>query len=211
MFEKQIKSWLEAGIMKSVKEIESERNEVGTPQGGVISPLLCNIALHGMETDLLKEFARDEIKIIRYADDFVVMGRKLENIMKAKTIVSEFLRTVGLELSEEKTRVGHTMIPLETSRKTPGLEFLGYHFRNIPTPIHRGVKSTRGVKQPFRQISSPSLEASKSHREAIKDILRKHKNAPREALIARLSTRIEGWTRYHSITKCTRYFSNMDK
>jgi RNA-directed DNA polymerase len=197
--------------MRSTKEIESERNEVGTPQGGVISPLLCNIALHGMETDLLKEFARDEVKIIRYADDFVVMGKKLENIMKAKTIVSKFLQTVGLELSEEKTRVGHTMIPLETGRKTPGLEFLGYHFRNIPTPIHRGVKSTRGVKQPFRQISSPSLEASKSHREAIKDILRKHKNAPREAIIARLSTRIEGWTRYHSITKCTRYFSNMDK
>jgi retron-type reverse transcriptase len=48
--------------MRSTKEIESERNEVGTPQGGVISPLLCNIALHGMETDLLKEFARDEVK-----------------------------------------------------------------------------------------------------------------------------------------------------
>lgn len=178
--------------MKGFKEIESERNQVGTPQGGVISPLLCNIALHGMETELLDSFGRDAVKIIRYADDFVVMGRKLEDIIKAKAIVIEFLRTVGLELSEEKTRIGHTMIPMETSHGKPGLDLLGYHFRNIPTSKHRGVKSTRGVKQEFAQISSPTLESSKNHREAIKEILRTHKNAPRTALIARLASRIEG-------------------
>lgn len=197
--------------MNGLKEIEKDRNEVGTPQGSVISPLLCNIALHGMEKELLGRFRRDGVKIIRYADDFVIMSNKLEDILKAKTIVSNFLRTVGLELSDEKTRIGHTMTSVENGRPTPGLEFLGYHFRNIRTSVHRGVKSTRGKKQSFRQISAPTLEATKNHRRALKDILRKYRNAPREALIAKLAARIDGWTRYYSVTKCTRYFSNMDR
>jgi len=197
--------------MKNVKEIESEHNEIGAPQGGVISPFLCNIALHGMETELLKRFSRYGVKIIRYADDFVVTGSKLEDIHKSKEIINDFLKAVGLELSEKKTRIGHTMFPIEGGRAKPGLEFLGFHFRNIRTSIHRGVKTTRGAKQTFRQISSPSLDSVENHKIEIRDILRKYKNAPRTAVISALSLKIQGWTRYYSITKCSRYFSSMDK
>jgi len=66
------------------KDASSDQNEVGTPQGGVISPLLCNIALHGLETTLMNEFPRDRVKIIRYADDFVVTGAILTDIIRAK-------------------------------------------------------------------------------------------------------------------------------
>lgn len=149
MFQKQIKSWLEAGILKSIKEIEKKHNEVGAPQSGVISSLLCNIVLHGMETDLLRRLGRDCVKIIRYANDFVIMGKKLEDIIKAKETVSNFLQIIDLELSEKKTRIGHTMMRLKDGRATPGLEFLGFHFRNISTFVHRGVKNTQGVKQLF--------------------------------------------------------------
>jgi RNA-directed DNA polymerase len=197
--------------MKNAKEIESEHNEIGTPQGGVISPLLCNIALHGMETELMKAFSRYGVKVIRYADDFIVTGRKLEDIHKSKEIINDFLKAVGLELSEEKTRIGHTMFPIEQGRAKPGLEFLGFHFRNIRTSIHRGVKTTRGVKQNFRQISSPSLDSVKNHKIEVRDILKKYKNAPRTAVISALSLKIQGWTRYYSITKCSIYFSSMDK
>jgi RNA-directed DNA polymerase len=178
--------------MSNIKETKGERNDVGTPQGGIISPLLCNIALHGMETELLSKFSRNEVKIIRYADDFVVMGSKSESILKAKEIIEFFLSAIGLELSEDKTRIGHTMMTLKEGRKKPGLEFLGYHFRNISTSIHRGVKNTRGKKQPFIQISSPTPESSRNHKMALKDILRRHKNAPREAVIAKLASRIDG-------------------
>ena len=143
------------------------------PQGGVISPLLCNIALDGMETELLKNFSRNGVKIIRYADDFVIMRRKLEDIIKSKEIVIKFLQTVNLELSDEKTRIGHSLISLEENPTKPGLDFLGYHFRNIQTSIHRGVKSTRGVKQPFIQVSMPSMSSIKKHRQAIRVILKK--------------------------------------
>jgi RNA-directed DNA polymerase len=107
-----------------------------------------------MEIDLLRRFSRDGVKIIRYADDFVVMSKQLSNIERAKQIISDFLATVNLELSEEKTRIGHSLVSFNGSK--PGLNFLGFYFRNHTTSIHRGVKNTRGVKQNFIQISGPS-------------------------------------------------------
>jgi hypothetical protein len=89
-----------------------------------------------METELLKNFSIDGVKIIRYADDFVIMGRKLEDIIKAKEIVIKFLQTVNLELSDEKIRIGHSLVSIEENPTKPGLDFLRYHFRNIQTSIH---------------------------------------------------------------------------
>lgn len=171
---------------------ESEQNEVGTPQGGVISPLLCNIALHGMETELLNNYGRDRVKIIRYADDFVITGKRLEDIVQAKIYVTKFLATVGLELSKEKTRIGHTLHPMEGSKTEPGFDFLGYTFRNITVSKKRGVKNTRGVRNDFIQTSGPSKDSIRNHKKAIKEILRQCKSAPREAVITKLSARIQG-------------------
>jgi len=213
MFEKQIKAWLETGIMENVKglKVTSDYSEKGTPQGGVISPLLANIALHGMETELLSNFKRNQVKIIRYADDFIVTGHELEHIHKAKKIIAEFLATIGLELSDEKTRIGNSIYSIKDDKTgTPGFEFLGYYFRNIPTSRHRGVKSTTGKKNNFIQISSPSRASLKDHKKALVLILRKYKSAPLEAVINKLSLRIQGWTRYFAITKCSRYFSYID-
>lgn len=176
--------------MDSFKDQTSLSNEVGTPRGGVISPLLCNVALHGLEIDLLRKFGRDDVKIIRYADDLVVMGKQLSNVIKAKQIISDFLATVNLELSEEKTRIGHSMKSINGNK--PGLNFLGFYFRNHTTSIHRGVKNTRGVNQNFIQISGPSWEAMQNHKKALKKILKKYKNAPLEAVLAKLATRIDG-------------------
>lgn len=176
--------------MDNFKGQTSLSNDVGTPQGGVISPLLCNIALHGMEIDLLSQFSRNDVKIIRYADDFVIMGKQLKKIEKAKVIVSDFLAKVNLELSEEKTRIGHSLEAINGGK--PGVDFLGFYFRNQTTSIHRGVKNTRGVKQNFVQISGPSREAMQNHKESLKTILRKHKAAPLAAVLAKLSARIQG-------------------
>jgi len=77
MFENQIKSWLQAGIIHTSVDESSEINYSGTPQGGVISPLLMNIALHGMENYVINLFGRSQIKVIRYADDFVIFGKIL--------------------------------------------------------------------------------------------------------------------------------------
>lgn len=178
--------------MDDFKNTTSETNEVGTPQGGVISPLLANIALHGMENAVLSKFGRNRVKVIRYADDFIITSKLLDDILKAKEIVEDFLRGINLELSEAKTRIGHSLKPMESNNNQIGFDFLGYHFRNITTSVHRGVKSTKGVKQNFRQISCPSKESVKNHKRALKKILREYKAAPLEAVITRLSSTISG-------------------
>jgi RNA-directed DNA polymerase len=95
----------------------------GTPQGGVISPLLANIALHGME-ERIKQYAetlptrsghgkrdnRYALSLIRYADDFVILHENLAVVQRCKEIISEWLQGMGLELKPSKTRLAHTLI-----------------------------------------------------------------------------------------------------
>jgi len=185
--------------MDSTENDSSEINEMGTPQGGVLSPLLMNITLHGIEKHVTKEFGRNKIKVVRYADDFVIFGKTLKDVQKAEKLVSEFLKPVGLRLSEEKTRIGHSMESKPETFGPIGLNFLSFHFRNVKCSRHRGVKNTRGVKQPFRLITCPSREAVADHKKAINRILVEYKGAPLGRVIERLSSKIEGWTWYYSV------------
>lgn len=135
LMRKQIRAWLKAGILDQGKKIFPEE---GTPQGGVISPLLANIALHGMEIHLKNwvstlpsrdsfgksKSRRDRKKalsLIRYADDFVILHENEEIVKNAKGILTEWLKPLGLELKESKTRVTHTFLSIEGQQ--PGFDF----------------------------------------------------------------------------------------
>jgi RNA-directed DNA polymerase len=145
-----------------------------------------------MEDAVLSQFGRNRVKVIRYADDFLITSKLLKDILKAKKIVEDFLKSINLELSEAKTRIGHSLKPMKENNDQIGFDFLGFHFRNIKTSVHKGVKSTRGKMQTFRQISSPSRESFMNHKKSLKKILRDHKTAPLEALITKLSSTING-------------------
>ncbi|MGB8898278.1 MAG: reverse transcriptase domain-containing protein [Methylocella sp.] len=129
-----IRQWLKAGYMEQGMFYASES---GTPQGGVISPLLANIALHGMEAAVgVKYISRgDNVGkrcLVRYADDFVVFCETENDARKAKAEVSAWLATRGLRLSEAKTRIAHL---------SEGFDFLGYNVRQYPAPTTRaGLK-----------------------------------------------------------------------
>lgn len=178
--------------MDYTEKDSSEVNKEGSPQGGVLSPLLMNIALHGMETYITKAFGRNEVKLVRYADDFIIFAKTLDNIKRAQKRTSKFLEPIGLCLSDDKTRIGHSMRSNYRAGEAIGLDFLSYHFRNIECSRHRGVKNTRGVTQPFRLITRPSSQAVKNHKKAIKYILAKYKRAPLSSVIERLSSCIRG-------------------
>jgi len=133
---KLIKSWLKAGwIFQGTWEESIE----GTPQGGVISPLLANVALDGME-DRLKQYAeslkgtkttnKKNLNFIRYADDFVILHQDINVILESQKIISEWLKEVGLEISEKKTSICHTLIPYKD--KEAGFDFLGFNIRQYP-------------------------------------------------------------------------------
>ncbi len=209
MVERQIKSWLEAGILDTSGNSEGriEENTVGTPQGGTLSPLLANIALDGMEKRLYEEL-RNKVRIIRFADDFVVFSDKLENVLASKKILAQYLKPIGLEFSKEKTRIGHTMTPYEGQK--PGLDFLGFNFKNYKVSKHRGVKNTRGAKQEFLQVTKPSDKAIKKHKDAIRKILRVYKQAPMQSVMEALSSIIKGWTWYFSLSQSTETFTMLD-
>jgi RNA-directed DNA polymerase len=113
---KLVRLWLEAGVMV---DGGLERTVAGTPQGGVISPLLANIYLHVLDRELA---ARDVGELVRYADDGVVLCRSAAQARAALDAVEEILGSLGLRLHPDKTR----MADLREGRE--GLDFLGCHF-----------------------------------------------------------------------------------
>ena len=120
MEKKLLSSWLRAGIME---RDQYKRVEAGTPQGGILSPLLANIALDGMER-LVKEAKNlqgKKINMIRYADDFIITGVSKEILEEeVKPLIKAFLWERGMELSEEKTKITHI---------SEGFDFLGQEIR----------------------------------------------------------------------------------
>lgn len=114
---KLLRQWLQAGVLV---EGVVERTVAGTPQGGVISPLLANIFLHVLDTELS---AREVGELVRYADDGVVLCRNAAQAEQALTAVGEILASLGLRLHPDKTKV----VDLREGRE--GLDFLGCHFR----------------------------------------------------------------------------------
>jgi RNA-directed DNA polymerase len=114
---KLLRLWLQAGVMV---EGEVQRTVAGTPQGGVISPLLANIYLHVLDRELS---ARGAGELVRYADDGVVLCRSAAQAQAALDAVEEILGSLGLRLHPDKTRV----VDLREGRE--GLDFLGCHFR----------------------------------------------------------------------------------
>ena len=118
-----VRLWLKAGI---VDKGEMLFPEAGTPQGSPLSPLLCNVALHGLEVALAKVFKRYRVVVIRYADDLVIICEDLETLLKAKARAEEWLAEVGLRLKPSKSRVTHTLEPYEGN---VGFDFLGFHIR----------------------------------------------------------------------------------
>ncbi|MEM6110781.1 group II intron reverse transcriptase/maturase [Mycobacterium sp. 050272] len=114
---KLLRLWLQAGVLV---EGVTQRTVAGTPQGGVISPLLANVYLHVLDIELTK---RDVGELVRYADDGVVLCRSAAQAEHALAVVGEILASLGLRLHPDKTKV----VDLREGRE--GLDFLGCHFR----------------------------------------------------------------------------------
>jgi RNA-directed DNA polymerase len=209
----QIKAWLKSGVIdKGAFTATSE----GTPQGGVISPLLANIALHGLE-NTIKDFAeslnminpligrqmskrdkRKSLTFIRYADDFVLLHYDKSVVQRCREIISEWLAGIGLQLKPEKTRLTHTLVGELSEDGIAGFDFLGHHIQQYPAGKYRGVRDTR-KDEPLGFISliTPTKKACKVHQEEIKKLILKHRHSPQAALIADLNPVIRGWANYY--------------
>jgi RNA-directed DNA polymerase len=204
---RQLRAWLKAGILDEGKTIFPTE---GTPQGGICSPLLANIALHGME-ERIKEYAASgkgckknnisSISLIRYADDFVILHESQSIVLKCKELIEEWLSDYGLELNQEKTQVKHTLIEHEGQK--PGFDFLGFTIRQFPVGKYQSGKNTKGKTLGFKTIIKPSEKAIKGHYEKLAGIIDNHKAKPQTALIGKLNPIIRGWANYYK-TACSK-------
>jgi len=199
-----VRGWLKAGVMDGGT---FQPTEAGTPQGGVISPLLANIALHGIEMEIksipLPKSTR--ISIVRYADDFVVLHESLEVIEQAKQVIQRWLAKVGLELKPEKTRISHTL-----EGKEPGFDFLGFHIRQYKVGKYHSGKNSHGILLGFKTLIKPSQKAIDRHKEKLCGIVKRHRALPQAAMIAKLNPIIRGWCNYYRTVVSRETFEEMD-
>ena len=123
-----VKGWLQAGVMEGIDLTPTSK---GTPQGGVISPLLANIALQGMEYAISQGYRQMDEKplLARYADDFVILHSDKGKLDEVTALITAQLADMGLVLSPSKTKVTHTLIPYQGS---VGFDFLGCTIRQFP-------------------------------------------------------------------------------
>ena len=180
-----IKMWLKAPVMENGRPKGGKKNKAGTPQGGVISPLLANIYLHLLDKAVNRAggvFQRNGVGIVRYADDFVLMARKIPE--ECLVYMNRMFGKMKLTLNKEKSR-------MVSAYKEP-FDFLGCSFRYR---VSRYDKSRR-----YWHIE-PSKKSQNKIRDKIREYLRNNRHAPPDRLVNELNAIQRGWLNYFTLDK----------
>jgi RNA-directed DNA polymerase len=191
-----VRAWLEAGVMERGQLSPTEE---GTPQGGVISPLLLNVALHGMEQAAgvrYRNSARSGAEtvagspvLVRYADDYVAMCYSREQAEQVKARLAAWLAPRGLAFNEDKTKIVHV---------EEGFLFLGFSIRRYVD------------RQGGKLLIKPSQEAVKRFRERLAADVRSLRGANAAAVVSHLNPVIRGWSAYYRNVVSSRVFAGLD-
>jgi RNA-directed DNA polymerase len=190
-----IRQWLKAGY---VEREMFHATEHGAPQGGVISPLLANIALHGMEKAIGVTYnSQGQIKgpraLVRYADDFVCFCETQEDAQWVHSILTEWLKERGLALSQEKTRIVHL---------TEGFNFLGFNVRQYRAP--------QTSRTGWKLLIKPSKAAVQELRKHLKELWNKAQGTNVQSVLAKLNPVIRGWANYFRVAVAKEIFGKLD-
>lgn len=190
-----IKQWLKAGY---VEDEMLYPTDTGVPQGGVVSPLLLNVALHGMEQALgisydSRGWLQGTYAVVRYADDFAVFCPTQEKAIEAQEMLSQWLAERGLRLSDEKTHIRHLR---------EGFNFLALNIRHYPMP--------NSSRNGYKLLIKPSPQAIRDVKQKLKAIWRKHVGSPTAALINEMNPVIRGWSNYFRTGVSKEVFGRLD-
>jgi RNA-directed DNA polymerase len=188
-----IACWLKAGVIENGSFTPTEE---GTPQGGVISPLMMNVALHGLEEAAGVRYQTsgsgagdtrpDSPVVIRYADDLVACAHSREQAEQTKARLAEWLAPRGLVFNDDKTKIVHL---------TEGFDFLGFNVRR-----YRNGKL----------LITPSPAAVKRLRKRLADEMRALRGSNAAAVIAALTPIIRGWAAYYRGVVSSKTFGELD-
>ena len=190
-----LKQFLKAGY---IFERQLFPTEAGTPQGGIISPILANMTLDGIEKLLTDRYnksetgkismrlsSKNQVNFARYADDFIVTAKTEEIAKEVKDLIKDFLKGRGLELSDEKTLITHI---------DNGFDFLGWNFR----------------KYNGKLLVKPSNKSIEKVTEKLGDTIKRGKAWKQEDLIDALNPVITGWANYHQSAVSSDVFHKID-
>lgn len=190
MDKKILHAWLKTGFIEKGKLYSTHS---GTPQGGIVSPLLANITLDGLEVELEKVFGvlptrkarRNRVRLCRYADDFIVTGSSKELLEeKVKPLIQKFLEERGLTLSKEKTKV---------TRISEGFDFLGQNIRKYGNTL----------------LIKPSKGSIRSVKDKLKQTIKGHRGGA-DKMIWRINSILRGWCNYHRHVVTKEIFNMID-
>jgi RNA-directed DNA polymerase len=191
MDRKLLKKFLKAGFMDPLTK-GVHVTSMGTPQGGVISPILANIALDGLEKALGERF-----RVVRYADDFVVMGASPGDLKShALPAVRAFLAPRGLTLSQAKTKI--------TSIED-GFDFLGFTFREYKDKA-RVVGYKKGIF-----LVTPAKAKIQSFRNVLKQTFQSLRQSPPHWVIVKVNPILRGWAQYYKPVTSKKVFSSVGR
>lgn len=185
-----VRKWLKSGYME---KLILHPTEEGTPQGGIISPVLANLTLDGLESLLREHYPsntqksyRAQVNLVRYADDFVITGSSRDLLeTQVKPLISAFFAERGLELSAEKTTITHI---------EDGFDFLGQNVR----------------KYNGKMIITPSKQNVATFLANIREVIKEHKAITAGQLVILLNRKIRGWAMYHRHICAKETFSQVD-
>ncbi|MHB8947337.1 MAG: group II intron reverse transcriptase/maturase [Bacillota bacterium] len=188
---KLIRQWLKAGVMDAG---EFQESDLGSPQGGVISPLLANIYLNYLDGRWEKN-GKHLGALVRYADDLVVLCRTKRDAEKAMDLLKHILGRLELEMHPQKTKLANLWDGRE------GFDFLGFH--------HRKAMKKSGISL---LTCWPSKKAMKSMRAKVRKVTgpRARLKEPLEQIIQELNARIRGWAEYYGVGMVFRHFAALD-
>jgi RNA-directed DNA polymerase len=188
-----IRQWLKAGVVENNRFAPTEE---GAPQGGVISPLLLNVALHGMETAAGVRYYTTGTRagktmrhcpaVIRYADDLLALCHSREQAEQVKARLAEWLAPRGLVFNEDKTQIRHL---------DQGVDFLGFAIRRYANG---------------KLLTKPSKDALRRIRKRLSTEARALRGANADAMISKLNPIIAGWSAYYRIGVSKQAFSALD-
>jgi RNA-directed DNA polymerase len=185
-----LQKWLKCGY---IEKDAFHTTQAGTPQGGVISPVLANMTLDGMERELRQRFRHKRgvvpstgVMLVRYADDFIITARSRTLLEEQiKPFVEQFLAERGLKLSPEKTVITHI---------EEGFDFLGQNVRRYNGKL----------------IIKPSKKNTQAFLDKVKKLIREQRMAPAGNLVDQLNRVIQGWANYHRHICATQTYHRVD-